>query len=70
MEQGPGVALPHPCAVDGRQDSVAVFTPWGGGGGGEFASYSGIYGSWLISSQGNHQKGTPLTGPLIGTVIN
>ena len=24
---------PHPCAVDGRQDMMAVFTPWGGGGG-------------------------------------
>ena len=24
---------PHPRAVDGRQGMVAVFTPWGGGGG-------------------------------------
>ena len=60
---------PHPCAVDGRQDMMAVFTPWGGGGG-KIASYSGIYVSWLISYQENHQKGTPLIGSLIRTIIN
>ena len=64
MKQGPGTATPA-CVTNGGQDKVAIF-PFRGGG--RLPILRGIDLSWLISYQGNQQRGMPLTDPLISIV--
>ena len=55
------------CAADGGQDMVAACSPEEG----EIDSCGeALTSSWLISCQGNQQKGTPFTVPLIRTITS
>ena len=51
-----------PCVAVSGQDTVAVFAPQGKS---RLPVIGGITAGWLISYQGNQQRDTPLTTPLI-----
>ena len=53
------------CVADSRQDMVAIFAP---GGNGRLLDIGGMTSGWLISYQGNQQRSTPLTTPLIRAI--